>query len=216
MANFKCRIIVGSSADGKITILKGTSSKFFQKYLTPDMSRPLIEARKQANGVLVSWRTVNIDNPSLLSNENPRLIRIILDRNLHSRINSKAFNLDAKTVVVTLKKRGTKLEKLKKMGVEVLILDEQNFLNNLKKNLIKIGVNNLLVEGGGNLNRFLIENKFADHLSIAYFPFLVGGVDTPTVIDGLTNFKMDTIVKLEIESYEIISKNMLLINYKIM
>ncbi len=46
------------------------------------------------------------------------------------------------------------------------------------------GVKHLTIQSGGTLNTELVRKGLVDHLSIVVVPVLVGGKDTPTLLDG--------------------------------
>ena len=81
---------MATSLDGKISAAEGT-----QTWLTSEASKVFVHRQRSIyDAVLIGANTVNIDNPRLTVREaegrNP--IRIILDGNLSSMIDSEIFN----------------------------------------------------------------------------------------------------------------------------
>ena len=127
--------------------------------------------RYRNDSILISNKTLNIDNPKLncriqgLSHYSPK--RIILDRNLSIKRKSYIFQTSTKKNTLIFYNKGAlkKINLLKKKGVKLIKLktDNNNFFN-LKLVLNKIyslGCRNLLVEGGKTLtNSFLKHNIF--------------------------------------------------------
>ena len=158
---------------GKLAISK---DKFIyskkQKKITNKYSDGISHLLRYRNdSILISNKTLNIDNPKLncriqgLSHYSPK--RIILDRNLSIKRKSYIFQTSTKKNTLIFYNKGAlkKINLLKKKGVKLIKLktDNNNFFN-LKLVLNKIyslGCRNLLVEGGKSLtNNFLKHNLF--------------------------------------------------------
>lgn len=82
---------------------------------------------------------------------------------------------------------------------------------NLKRMLVdlkeKYGVDKITIQSGGTLNgEFLKENLF-DYIHIVIAPVIVGGKDTPTIIDGESINSIDELTRLK--SLELIKCNVL-------
>ena len=128
--------------------------------------------RYKNDGILISSKTLNIDNPKLdcrlegYENLSPK--RIILDRNLE--INMKSY------IIRSIKKDNTiifhnsidkeKIKIFKKKGIYLIKLalnNKKEFnLRSVFKKLYSLGIRNLLVEGGNKITKNLLQNKLAD------------------------------------------------------
>ena len=125
--------------------------------------------RFKNDGIMISSKTVNIDNPRLncrlkgYENFSPK--RIILDKNLDIKLSSYIFKSAKKenTIIFHYSSNKSKEKILKKKGM-ILIkskLDKKKLLN-LKiilKRLFSIGIRNLLVEGGDKITKKMLKNK---------------------------------------------------------
>jgi riboflavin-specific deaminase-like protein len=217
MANSKSVLLIGSSVDGKVTVNKGGSSKLFGKLLSKRMNAPIIELRKWADAIVTSRSTVLIDNPSLCSSDNQSLVRCVIDRKLQLPLTRQFFNGKCKTIVFTLKQnyQTDKAKKLMSKGVIVETLRQDNFLKSMKSRLHEMGLHHLLFEGGGEFNRLLIDNHIVDELKIAYFPFVIGGKNTPTICDGDSLVSIADATKLSLIRSYVIGGQMVVNTYKI-
>ena len=125
--------------------------------------------RYKNDSILISNKTLNIDNPKLncriqgLSSYSPK--RIILDSNLSIKKKSYIFQSATKknTIIFYNKASQNKINQLIKKGVKLIKLttDKNNFFD-LKSVLNKIyffGCRNLLVEGGKTLTSSFLEHK---------------------------------------------------------
>ncbi len=128
--------------------------------------------RYKNDSIMISSKTLNTDNPKLncrlkgYEKFSPK--RIILDRNLEMKINSYIFKSSKKknTIVFHNSSDNKKIQILKKKGI-ILIKSkiDNNKLFNLRiilKKLYKLGIRNLLIEGGDMLTKNLIENRLID------------------------------------------------------
>jgi len=145
-------------------------------------------------------------------------IRIILDSNATIRTNSKILKTCSRipTIIAVSKKAGIKdLERLKKLPVTVIgcgnhKVDIKKLLRILKERKIK----NLLIEGGGITNWSFIQENLIDEAIVTISPYLLGGSDAPTLVDGngfstiakSTKLKLKNVTKL---------KNEIVLHYKI-
>jgi 2,5-diamino-6-(ribosylamino)-4(3H)-pyrimidinone 5'-phosphate reductase len=74
-------------------------------------------------------------------------------------------------------------------------IDFQNLFSQLKS---KYGAENCTIQSGGMMNGFLLREKLIDFVNIVIAPVLVGGKDTPTLIDGQSLTSVDELDKLGI------------------
>jgi len=126
--------------------------------------------RYKNDAILISSKTLNIDNPKLscrirgLSQHSPR--RVILDKNLTTKQTSYIFKTSNRKNTIVIYSKGTenKINQFKKKGIKLIKLSNNNGFFNLKLVLNKIylhGCRNLLVEGGKTLtNNFLKDKLF--------------------------------------------------------
>ena len=148
---------------GKLAVSKDhfiLSSK--KKRITNEYSDNITQLLRYRNdSILISSKTLNIDNPKLdcriqgLSKYSPK--RIILDRTLSIKKNSYIYLTSNKNNTVIFYNHATKkkINFLKKKGIKLIKI--QQFKNNfldlelILKKIFLIGCRNLLVEGGKNL-----------------------------------------------------------------
>ena len=187
MEKFKPKIILSAaiSIDGKIATSLGDSKLSSKK----DLLR-LHKLRSKVDAILVGKNTVNKDDPLLTvrytRGKNP--IRIILDSRGTISNDSKILQTSNKipTIIAISKKTPKKnLQKLKNYPVEIISLGEnqvnvKSLISNLKKRNIKI----ILLEGGGAINWEFIKNDLVDEFFITITPFILGGKDAITLVNG--------------------------------
>ena len=187
MEKFNPKIILSGaiSIDGKIATSSGDSKLSSKK----DLIR-LHKLRSQVDAILVGKNTVNKDDPLLTvrysKGKNP--IRIILDSSGTISKKSKILltSNKVKTIIVVSKKiTKENLRKLKKFPVEIMIIGESQVnIKSLIKNLGKRKIKTILLEGGGTINWEFIKNNLVDEFFITVTPFVLGGKNAITLVQG--------------------------------
>ena len=123
--------------------------------------------RYHNNGILISSKTANHDNPKLncrisgLENYSPTVI--IVDKNLSIKVNLKLFNNQKKIYIFYNKDNIKKYKILRKLGVNLIKVGLKNNRMDIDKILKKIKerqINHLLVEGGKMLTDYFVNNNF--------------------------------------------------------
>jgi diaminohydroxyphosphoribosylaminopyrimidine deaminase/5-amino-6-(5-phosphoribosylamino)uracil reductase len=77
--------------------------------------------------------------------------------------------------------------KLRRMGVEVLILKQKKGrvdLGQLMDKLGEMGIVSILIEGGSEINACVLEEKLVDKLIYFLAPKIIGGNGAPSVVGG--------------------------------
>jgi len=173
------------SVDGKIATRTG-DSKLSSKQ---DKVR-LHKLRSKVDAILVGKNTVLQDNPLLTvrytRGKNP--IRIILDSkgiiSKKSRILQTSNEIPT-IIAVSKKISKSNFDKLHKFPVEVIIAGENSVnIKLLLKKLSDKKIKTILVEGGGTINWEFIKHNLFDELIITLSPFLIGGNDAISFVQG--------------------------------
>ena len=173
------------SIDGKIATRLGDSKLSSKK----DKIR-LHKLRSKVDAILVGKNTIHRDDPLLtvrhVKGKNPT--RIILDSQGTISVNSKILQTCNKVpTIIVVSKRISKvnLQKLKRFPVEIIMTGENSVnIKSLMNNLSKRKINTVLVEGGGTINWQFIQNNLFDEIFITIAPFIIGGIDAITFVQG--------------------------------
>jgi diaminohydroxyphosphoribosylaminopyrimidine deaminase/5-amino-6-(5-phosphoribosylamino)uracil reductase len=184
----------GMTLDGKIATASGES-----RWITGESARRNAHRlRSETDAVVVGVGTVLTDDPMLTARRSeppPALasrqpIRIVLDSRL--RISAKARVLsrlqDAHTLVATTRMAPPrKITQLRRAGVDVLVLpsrDRRVSLNHFCRQLGRIGIRTLLVEGGSTVNAAFLRSGLIDRIVLYVAPLLLGGDDAKGFLGG--------------------------------
>jgi diaminohydroxyphosphoribosylaminopyrimidine deaminase/5-amino-6-(5-phosphoribosylamino)uracil reductase len=146
------------TADGFIA-----QKNFESKWISNEFSRQLVHRwRSEEDAVLVGTRTASHDNPSLTvrewSGRNPT--RIVIDRFLRLNAHLHLFNKKVKTICYNLLKHEEHENQF------FIRLDENNFLNEMVKDLHKQKIQSVIIEGGAQTLQLFIEAGLYDEARI--------------------------------------------------
>ena len=215
MANSKPFIILSAaiSIDGKLATKTGDSKLSSSQ----DLKR-VHKLRSKVDAILVGKNTVFQDNPILnvrhVKGKNPT--RIILDSNGKILKNSQILKTSKQipTIIVVSKKiPKSNLKKLNEFPVEILFAGT-NYVNLklLLKKLYDKKIKTILVEGGGTINWEFVQQNLFDELIVTVSPFLVGGVESISLIHGKGFRKVSNSPKMNLKSIKRL-KNHLVLHY---
>jgi 2,5-diamino-6-(ribosylamino)-4(3H)-pyrimidinone 5'-phosphate reductase len=186
------------TVDGRLASKTG----FSQLSCPYDLKR-LHQLRASSDAIMVGANTIIVDDPSLrlkyVEGRNPD--RIVVDGLLRAPLNARVFTpRTANTLVLTTgKASGEKVEALRKMGVEVLIIGNEPPINMYEalSLLYKRGYRKVMAEGGGGLLWTLFKDSVVNELWLTISPYIFGGRDAVSLVEGEGFSSVEDAVKLE-------------------
>lgn len=201
--------------DGKIAAYTGDS-----KWVTGEQARNHVQyLRKKYSSILVGIGTVKEDNPMLNCRieEGVDPVRIVCDSNLSISMDCNIVTTakEIKTIIAYAQAEEEKKKVLEQAGI-ILIQAENNGKVDSKlllKELGAMGIDSVLVEGGGNIHGTFLEEGLVNKVYAYIAPKLIGGADskTPVAGKGLENMRDAwTLKNMEIEK---IGEDLLITGY---
>ncbi len=197
-------IVSEVTIDGKLTLKRGVSSKEIMKFMDEEAIRYLHQLRAKVDGIMVGAETVRTDNPFLTvryaEGNNPT--RIVPTSRADIPLDANILQKHAPTIIVTTESAPE--EKVKQLEEKVEVLkcgDNEVDLVRMMDELYKKGIKKLMVEGGATLNWKLIKLGLVDEIRLIHMPFIVGGKDTPTLVDGEGFQSLDEVVKAKLRAH---------------
>ncbi|MDN4493431.1 bifunctional diaminohydroxyphosphoribosylaminopyrimidine deaminase/5-amino-6-(5-phosphoribosylamino)uracil reductase RibD [Ureibacillus aquaedulcis] len=204
--------------DGKIATHSGHS-----KWITSEEARLQVHKLRHAvDGILVGVGTVLADNPSLTTRlphrEGKNPVRIILDSELKTPLSSNVVNTtEAKTIIVSANGvEGTKVEQLTEKGVHILTVSKSEHglnLNEMLDELYKLGITDVLVEGGAEINASFLRGGLINKVLLYMAPKILGGRNSKTPFAGTDIESIDEALQLEFDSIEQIGPDLCITAY---
>lgn len=218
-------INVAATADGKIDTFerKGSAISSAQDKARVD------ELRANADAVLVGGKTLLEEQPKLTVKSEalregrikrgaaPNPIKVgvvtVADIPLESDFIKAG---PARAVIFTTSQTSiSHIEALRAHGVEVFVHESPRVnLKQMMNTLSEIGVNRLMVEGGGTINFELMKLGLVDELMIYIAPLIFGGDQAPTLAAG-NGFTRNEAIALKLEKVETHEDGGILLIYKL-
>lgn len=205
------------TADGKIATKTGAS-----KWITGEKAREYVHSmRGTYMGIMAGINTVLLDNPML----NARIegmrspVRIICDSKLRIPLGSNICKTARtyRTIIAYAQADGQKLQKLHALGVETVCAADEKGTIDLKKLMELIGgmgIDSILIEGGGTLNDSALRCGIVKKLFVFVAPKIFGGSSAkmpvagegiadvedavPMELAGVTRFGEDLLIEYEL------------------
>ncbi len=189
-------INIAMTADGKIDTFERKGSAISSTW---DKQR-VDELRASADGILVGGKTLLDELPKLTVKSEalregriqrglpPNPIKVGIATAANIPLESDFIKAgDARVVIFTTSQTSiNQVEILRAHGVEVFVEDAPRVdLSQMARTLKQLGINRLMVEGGGTINFELMRLGLVDELTIYIAPMIFGGANAPTLADGL-------------------------------
>ncbi|MFA6384747.1 MAG: bifunctional diaminohydroxyphosphoribosylaminopyrimidine deaminase/5-amino-6-(5-phosphoribosylamino)uracil reductase RibD [Candidatus Omnitrophota bacterium] len=190
---------VAESLDGRIATRTGDSH-----WITSDRSRNWSHRiRRNYDGIMIGVNTVLRDDPKLdawYSDKHPT--KIVVDSQLSTPEHASIFKGKAGAILVTLPvDPGQTTENRKILGLKAKILEVkgkegQINLKDMLKKLARMGITNIIVEGGGTLIGSLFDDGLVDKVMFFISPKIIGGKDAIGAVMGHGVARLDSAIKL--------------------
>jgi 2,5-diamino-6-(ribosylamino)-4(3H)-pyrimidinone 5'-phosphate reductase len=217
-------INVAMTADGKIDTFERKGAAISSRQ---DKQR-VDELRASADGILVGGKTLLEESPKLTVKSealredrisrglSPNPIKVGVATAANIPLDSDFIKAgDARVVIFTTSQTSiSQIEILRAAGVEVFVDDAPRVdLNRMMLTLKKIGVDHLMVEGGGTMNFELVRLGLVDEIMLYIAPMIFGGANAPTLADGLGLTRSDA-VALKLANVETHDDGGIVVRYK--
>ena len=176
--------------------------------------------RSEVDAIIIGKNTVHLDNPSLtvryVKGQNP--VRIILDSLGTIKSNSKIIQTcnSVPTIIAVSESISEKnLQRLRKFSLNVIICGKNSVnIPQLLRTLLNNGIKRILLEGGGTLNWSFIKKNLIDEAIVTLTPYILGGKDSVSLVDGSGFKNLDVSTKLKLKKIQK-NKNELVLFYKL-
>lgn len=156
----------------------------------PDDFARVAALRRSCDGILVGRGTVMADDPRLTvcdssEDRGPDPVRVVADSLARTSVGARVFDASAETIVLVSEAAPvSRVSQLESVATVVTAGNETVEIPVAFEALESYGLSKLLVEGGGELLYSVIGAGVVDSLIVYIAPFVIGGRDAPTLVDG--------------------------------
>lgn len=204
MKDLKRPYIILSAAmtiDGKIASKIGDS-----EISDEDDWKEIHKIRTQVDAIMVGKNTILKDNPKLHIKfyQHTGYYRIVVDSNLSIPIDSQIIDFKPKvypTIICTTENVSEdRVNRYKAKNINIVKSGKEQQVNIkiLVEKLYNLGIKSILLEGGGNLNWSLLKDDLVDELRIFLAPWIIGGKDSISLVEGEGFNKMEQAPRFEL------------------
>ena len=201
------------TADGKLTLKKGASSKILMKYMAHETEILLHETRAAYDAIMVGANTIRIDNSfltvRLVPGKSP--LRVIPCSMADIPLDANVLGHDAPTLIaVSERAPKDRVDAIRAKGVNVAVAGKERVELPLLMQILhdKYGVKKLMIEGGPTLNWHMLHDRLVDEIRLIHLPFIVGGSDTPSLVGGMHINTEDEMIRLNLKKYYMCGSNL--------
>ena len=201
------------TADGKLTLKKGASSKILMKYMAHETEILLHETRAAYDAIMVGANTIRIDNSyltvRLVPGRSP--LRVIPCSMADIPLDTNVLGPDAPTVIAVCEQAPKdQVAAIRAKGVNVVFAGKTHVDLPLLMNILfeKFGVKKLMIEGGPTLNWHMLHERLVDEIRLIHLPFIVGGSDTPSLVGGMHINSEEEMIRLNLKKYYLCGSNL--------
>jgi 2,5-diamino-6-(ribosylamino)-4(3H)-pyrimidinone 5'-phosphate reductase len=199
--NFRVKINAAMTIDGKIATVSGDSKVSSRR----DLKR-VHELRSSMDAVMVGISTVLVDNPMLsvrlLRKAGANPVRIIIDGKARIPLTSRILRTAHKNmtiVVVTTRAPINRIKKIQSRGAMVIVAGRYAVdLRKVFSIFQNIGIQRVLVEGGGKLNWAVLKQGLVAELIVTIAPVIAGGRNATTLVEGQGYTRISKAIKLKL------------------
>ncbi len=178
---------LAASLDGRIATSTGES-----RWITGERARSFVHGlRRNVDAIMVGSQTARADDPELTARRGARVlhrpIRIVVDSKLRTPARARLLDPEDPGRAWLLATRGSVAQRgrrLERAGARVIQVASRAGRVDLRaawRKLGRLGVNDLLVEGGGELAAALLRAGLVDRMHLILAPVLIGGDGRPVL-----------------------------------
>ena len=208
-----------TTLDGKTATASGDS-----KWITCEKSREAVhKMRCRYKAILVGVNTVIKDDPLLTARptdfEGINPVRVILDSTGRIPLEAQVLKVSEylRTIVATTEMMPRdKIKKLQSMGIEVIITSntcDRVDLKELLGKLYEMGIDSVMVEGGGTVAAAFLNEGLVDKTAIFIAPKIIGGQNSLSPVMGEDKLNMSQSLVLKNRKITEIDEDILIEGY---
>lgn len=201
------------TADGKLTLKRGASSKILMKYMDPQTEILLHRTRAECDAIMVGSQTIRIDNSFLtvrhVAGKSP--LRVIPASQADIPSDANVLKGDAPTLIAVAESApADQVARIRAAGADLVTVGKERVdLVLLMKILVReYSVQRMMIEGGPTLNWHMLHHGLVDEIRLIHLPFIVGGSDTPSLVGGMHIEREEDMIRLRLKNHFLCGTNL--------
>jgi riboflavin-specific deaminase-like protein len=188
----KVDVLVAMSLNGSISAIDKSGKSLFPKLSNENILRLRDRIRSRYDAIIVGTNTLIKDNPKLLNKkENNR--RLIIDKYQNIPLDLKVFTYKSENTIVIVDKKRNDVKYLSNIvntGAQLLFVDDTNDVNAILKKIERIGIKNVLLEGGAKIINDFFRCNVINIMQLVIFPFFASGNKSNIFLDKTDRIKI--------------------------
>jgi 2,5-diamino-6-(ribosylamino)-4(3H)-pyrimidinone 5'-phosphate reductase len=184
-------MLVAVSLDGKISPRRqpGQPNPVGPELIDPEIMALHNALRREVDGIMVGRNCILLDDSrlTLRDGSGPNPTRIVLDGLAEIPPTARVLGDEAATVVVVSPDAPReRVDALARRGARILVAGGGRFVDVAKTMQLlraEVGIERLLVEGGGSVHRSMIAQNLYDEIQLIVCPFVIGGSTSITPVE---------------------------------
>lgn len=146
-------------------------------------------------------------------------VSFVLIDNKHLTVGGVRFfcALSQEFVLITTNKEHPAFS-VNESNLHIIYQEKLDLADALSRLYSDFGCERLTIQSGGELNGLFLREKLFDYVDIVIAPVLIGGKDTPTLIDGTSLMSEDELSKLgilKLESCDVLEHSYIRLRYRV-
>lgn len=202
------------TADGKLTLKRGASSKILMKHMSHEAEILLHQTRAEYDAIMVGSSTIKIDNSFLTVRMVPGKspVRVIPSALADIPLTSNILDTSTVPTVIAVSEKAPqeKVDALLARGVQVVVAGAEKVDLPVLMDILytRYQIRTLIIEGGPTLNWHMLHHHLVDEIRLIHLPFIVGGADTPSLVGGMHIDSEENMIRLELKSTRMAGANL--------
>ncbi|MCX6693144.1 MAG: dihydrofolate reductase family protein [Methanomicrobiales archaeon] len=201
------------TADGRLTLKRGASSKILMKYMSHETEVLLHRTRAACDAIMVGANTIRIDNSFLTVRlvEGKSPLRVVPSSLADIPDDANVLGPAAPTLIAVSSRAPTeRVAALRARGVSVVPCGEDriNLVSLMETLWNDFSVRRMMVEGGPTLNWHMLHHRLVDEIRLIHLPFIVGGDDTPSLVGGMHIDREEDMIRLTLKAHYLCGTNL--------
>lgn len=191
MSSVTVVVMCSATLDGKLAPATEASSRPFIERVPDRFGDQLGDLRETVDGIVVGNNTIVQDDSRLIPPSGSELVRAVIDPEAKLHTDHAVLADDYPTVVaITGETPDRHRERIERHSNKqtLVVGDDDVDLHRFCEQLADMGVDRLLLEGGGRLIYHFLAAELVDEMRILYMPYVVGEEGVVTLADGPDSF----------------------------